>query len=82
MYFDAMFPPHDSLVLQQLVLLAQLAQLCADGALGAAQRADLTAQVLFYLPAGLQVCLQLFNILLQSVPGWWKNEQMRYNDVM
>lgn len=58
-----------SLVLQQLVLLAQLAQLSAYGALSAAQRANLAAQVLLNLPAGLQVCLQLLNILLQSVPS-------------
>lgn len=54
-----------SLVLQQLVLLPQLAQLAAYGALGAAQRADLAAQVLLDLAAGLQVCLQLLHILLQ-----------------
>lgn len=46
-----------SLVLQQLVLLSQLAELAAYGALGASQRADLAAQVLFNLPAGLQVRL-------------------------
>lgn len=54
-----------SLVLQQLVLLSQLAQLRADGALSAAQGADLTAQVLLHLSAGLQVRLQLLHILLQ-----------------
>ena len=54
-----------SLVLQQLVLLSQLAQLRAYGALSAAQGADLTAQVLLHLSAGLQVRLQLLHILLQ-----------------
>lgn len=54
-----------SLVLQQLVLLAQLAQFRADGALSAAKGADLTAQVLLHLSAGLKVCLQLLHILLQ-----------------
>lgn len=54
-----------SLVLQQLVLLAQLAQLGAHGALVAAHGADLTAQVLLHLAAGLQVCLQLLDVLLQ-----------------
>lgn len=57
------------LVLQQLVFLAQLAQLGAYGALSGAQRANLAAEVLLNLPAGLQVSLQLFNVLLQSVPG-------------
>lgn len=46
-----------SLVLQQLVLLSQLAELTAYGALSASQWANLAAQVLFNLPAGLQVCL-------------------------
>lgn len=54
-----------SLVLQQLIFLAELPQLRAHAPLGTAQRADLTAQVLLHLSARLQVSLQLLYVLLK-----------------
>jgi hypothetical protein len=53
------------LVLQQLVLLPELAHFWADPSFSAWEGADLTAELLFHLPAGLQVSLQLFNVLFQ-----------------
>ncbi len=57
------------LVLQQLVVLAELAQLRAKAAVLAAQRGKLTSQLRFQLPVGLQICLQTLHILLQPFRG-------------
>lgn len=54
-----------SLVLQQFVVLPQLAELRAYAPLRAAQGADLAAQILLHLPARLQICFQPLNVLLQ-----------------
>lgn len=53
------------LVLQQLVVLAKLAQLGAKAAVLAAQRRQLTPQFRLQLPVGLKVCFQALHVLLQ-----------------
>lgn len=54
------------LVLQQLVVLAELAQLGAKAAVLAAQRRQLTPQFRLQLPVGLKICFQALHILLQA----------------
>lgn len=53
------------LVLQQLVVLAELAQLRAEAAVLAAQGGELTPQFRLQLPVGLQIRFQTLYILLQ-----------------
>lgn len=55
----------DLLILKQLIFLAKLSNFRADSPFRAGQSPDLTAQLLLNLPAGLQVRLQLLNILFQ-----------------
>lgn len=54
-----------SLVLEQLVVLAELAQFRAQAAVLAAQRGKLTPQLRLQLSVGLKICLQTLHILLQ-----------------
>lgn len=53
------------LVLEQLIVLAQLAQFGAKAAVLVAQRGKLPPQLRFQLPVGLKICLQALYILLQ-----------------
>lgn len=53
------------LVLQQLVVLAELAQLRAKAAVLAAQGGELTSQLRLQLPVGLKIRLQSLHVLLQ-----------------
>lgn len=58
------------LVLQQLVVLAELAQLRAKAAVLAAQRGELTPQLWLQLPVGLKIGLQALHVLLQTFKKW------------
>lgn len=63
---SASVPRVHPLVLQQLVVLAKLAQLGAKAAVLAAQRRQLTPQFRLQLPVGLKIGFQALHVLLQA----------------
>lgn len=67
-----------SLVLQQLIVLSQLAQFGAKAAVLAAQGGELAAQLRLQLPVGLEISLQALNVLLQP----WRTQNFIRNRFM